>query len=421
MKAAVPCFVVLGVILTFSLSCSGPGSPVSPGERPGSLKASNDEMQGPEKLLWGLYEIFIDQNSGSVGIVPLRRAMFEANATKFLQPPASPASSLAISLQPGTDFSKGYVVANVGIQHPFPNTNLRGFDVMGIFMSASGGYTGQSDPSAKWPSLNDARLLNADGYTRWWNQAEFTSYQTLFGYTEGVKAPHGFNSTCTINPFKYYANGLGPDDPWDPQHFAMTDRGTFDTVNPGLLTRRYEIQFPATKGVDYRFKYAIAASWAPPNPGTTPPAGTDDFALSANQLEAVKITVTDAGSDVWYHSPSDYGGDIHARVSISDWQFLQGGPQSCITSVVVESPTLFSGAVEAFKGAEWWYVPDAQGTIQMMLNITNTHPITTTMQELMISVVNTPQFDYSSQPPGYDVPDEPLTAYQAWTVPVKSD
>ena len=419
-KSFIYCACVMATIMAWGLGCNGSGSPSWPDiHSPGSLKASNGGLHGSSEILWGLFDISIDPLTGSVEIVPLRGVMFEVNVTKFLQPPFVPTNHITLALQPETNLATGYIAVNVGIQHPNPSSNLRGFDVMGIFMASEGGYSSQFEPGLTWPSPDDARLLNADGYTRWWNQVEFTSINTVFGYTEGVMAPHGFSSTCMLNPFKYFANGLGPDDPWDPAHLGMTDRGSFDTTTPGSLARRYEIQFPPKKATDYRFKYAVSASWAPPYPGTVAPGATADFPVTCSQSEACQISITDIGSNLWYHSPSDYGGDIHIRMAISNWQFALNGPSAVLTTVIVESPTLFTGPIDVFNGTEWWMPPDIDHEIDMMFSIYGATPTTVTNQELLFSVVNKPPFDFSGQPGGA-YPDSALAAYQVWTVPVES-
>ncbi len=414
--------ILLAATLMLSWGCTGHGSPILPGSGSSAVPMlSNRAMGGPSEILWGLYDIAIDAESGLVEVAPLRGAMFEANATKFLQPPFTPYNYVTVNLQPETDLPKGYIVANVGIQHPFPSTNLRGFDVMGIFIAPSGGHTSTYDPSVNWPSPDEARLLNADGFTRWWNMVEFTSCDTIFGYTEGAMAPHGFSSTCILSPFKYYANGLGPDDPWDPAHVALTDRGSFDTLQPGFLARRYEIQFPPKKAADYRFKYAVSSSWTPPNPGTTPPAGTDDFPITANRAEAVQVNIFDTGSTAYYHSPTDFGGFVSISVTITDWQGTTSpaGAMEQISAVIVESPTLFDGALNLLQGGEPWS-PPYSGTLYIM-TLFPVSPVTTTNQELLFTVISRFPVDFSSQPPGFDVPDAELAAYNVWTVPVKSD
>jgi hypothetical protein len=391
---------------------------VSPVTNPTPLKLPGSSPQSSE-MLWGLYDISIDHITGAVDIVPVRAGTFEANVTKFLQPPSVPSNNLVITLGSGTDIPKGYIVADVGILHPFPNSKFMGFDVKGIFMAPSGGHASKVDPNLTWASYDQARLLNADGYTRWWNQSEFMTYDTIFGYTEGAKAPHGFTSTCTLNPFKYFAYGLGVSDPWNSTTLGYTERGSFRTTVPSSAGREYIIQFPQKKGVDFRFKYAITANWSPPNPGSPSVPGYNDFPVSANQAEPVLVQVVDNGSTV-YWTPSTTGGDLRFRVSIADWQGGFGpGYANGVSSVIVESPTLFETPHEIFKGGEWWIDPDGNA-LCMYCTIPNVSPTTTTGQDVLVTVMSWWPTSYAPPIPGYGYPTAAqLAAYQVWEAPIK--
>jgi hypothetical protein len=93
------------------------------------------------------------------------------------------------------------------------------------------------------------RVLNADGYTRWWNATEFTT-AGMYGYDDGNAIPGFLKPTTTLNPYKYFADCLGAEDPVIP-NVDMTNRGTFSTDNdPPKLTRNYKIQFPKAGGLE---------------------------------------------------------------------------------------------------------------------------------------------------------------------------
>jgi len=415
----IPVIFFLSLISLFVSGCGGRYSPLDSGFKPEQLKPVAVTESSYAKSLWGLYDIAIDRESGSVCVIPLRSEMFTVNPTKFLQPPFSLSSKLLITLDSETDLPNGYIVADVSITHPFPNSNLMGFDVIGIFMPPSGEYMGKHDTSLTWPSFSQARLLNADGYTRWWNQAEFTSANSIFGYTEGSKAPKGFNSNCKLNPFKYFAYGIGVDDPFNPDTLGLTNRGSFPTTAPSAGPRRYKIQFPPSKGIDFRFKYAISANWEPPPPGTVPPAGIDDFSFSSNQQEAVQVYVMDNGTDAYY-TPTTTGGDLRFKVSVTDWQ---GGMGPSIVNgssgIFIESPTLFPGEINILQSGEWWLGP-GPNTLNMMVIVPNVSPTTTTGQDILVTVVSAGPTGYAPPFPGYEYPvDASLAAYQVWTAPIK--
>ncbi|HEX9746119.1 MAG TPA: PKD domain-containing protein [bacterium] len=416
----------LAVLIVLSIGCSGSSNPVNPGFGQDLAEFRKSGSRQAHEALWGIYDIYIDPDSESAEVVPIRGMMFEANVTRFLQPPLAPTSLLYVNIKPGTDFPSGKVVADIGIQHPFPGSNFRGFDVMGIFMAESGNYISQIDPTIHWPHyLFNARLTNADGYTRWWNQQEFTTYDTIFGYSEGSKAPKGFESTSNLNPFKYFANGLEPDDPWDVEHLTLTDRGSFDTVIPGYLEREYVMQFPMESGFpSFNFKYAISSSYYEPDPDAIPPAQTSDFPLTANRAEAVQISIANSGSWAFFESESSYGGDLIFDLHITDWQGMGqfSGALSEISGVVAESPTLFDGMVDLTASGNWIWEPFNPIVTLSNCTIPNVHPIDVLNQELLIAVISADPKNYSVQIPGvtgFDFPaNAQLAAYQVWEAPI---
>ena len=100
------------------------------------------------------------------------------------------------------------------------------------YLITSGNQSGYEDPDIVMAGEGDTRLLNPDGYTRWWNPAEFpVNNGTIFSYTDGLLgAPYstgGFN--CTLNAYKYYCDDLDdPDDPLsdvDPQGRGVFSAG----------------------------------------------------------------------------------------------------------------------------------------------------------------------------------------------------
>ena len=209
-------WLTLAALILLVSGCSDTGSPVTPDSylAPVLSTESGSSISGRE-LMVALYDISIDPSTGASDIIPERGLMFELNILKFLQPPTHDPSLITLHFLPETDFQTGYILVDIGIQHPLPATQFMIFDVMGIFMPAEGDNTSAIDPTLTWPSGNQAKLLNADGYTRWWNQVEFTSMNTVFGYNEWHIAPHFFNATSTLNPYKYFADGLAPDAPAD--------------------------------------------------------------------------------------------------------------------------------------------------------------------------------------------------------------
>lgn len=423
------------VIILFTFSsllfsgCGGSGMPVTPdNELPPVLNQADNISAGGREILLGLYDIIIDRATGNVDIIPERGASFELNLLKFLQPPVKNPSLISLDFLPETNFWTGYILVDIGIEHPLPSTQFMIFDVMGIFFPAEGDSVSTVDPTIAWPSGDQAKLINADGYTRWWNQVEFTSFDTVFGYTEWHIAPHLFNSTTTLNPFKYYADGLAPDDPADPWHLMGTNRGSFSPSSPGFNERRYEIQFPYDGAtVDYRFKFAISASFEFPNPGWTLPVQPDDFPLTGNRPEAVIVNIIDTGSSAYYYSPTNYGGDLSFELSFTDWQGggTLTGTMGEFTGIYAESPTLFDGTFDLMETSEWSPPEPGDASFTMWCYLPDISPTTTSNQEILFTIKSTFPTDYSVQIPGFtglDYPiDAELAAYQVWDVPVQSD
>ncbi|HDS29818.1 MAG TPA: hypothetical protein ENN67_02115 [Firmicutes bacterium] len=419
-------YVAVLVIPLLIFSCSKAESPISPSDTPSPLaQQSFVSVPTPREFTWGIFDIIIDPSTSEIDIIPIRGASFQANVTRFLQPPLAPVNLLYLTIKPETNFPSGFVSLDIGIQHPFPGTNLRGFDVMGIFIPAEGEQVSKWDSSLTWPSDYNARLLNPDGYTRWWNQVEFTSFNTIFGYTEGNLAIHSFESTCTLNPYKYYANGLAPDAPLNLHHLMLTDRGSFDTINPGYLVRQFDIQFPISgPKPDFRFKYAISSSYHEPNPGASQPAQTSDFPLSANRAEAVLIEIEDAGSWAFYENESTYGGDLTLNINITDWQGLTPfpGTPAEIDAVYAESPTLFPGVVNLLDSGFIVWEPGDPTTRIMDCTIPDVTPTGVVDQWILFIVVSANPSDYSVQldgVSGFAFPENAhLASFILWEAPI---
>ena len=149
--------------------------------------------------------------NGSIDIIDHRDADLHLNALKFLEPPML----VYLTLESPPQFNGNILDVDIGLRNPYLGLDqFTGFDVCGIIFTL-GSQTGFSDPDIVMAGDGDTRLLNADGYTRWWNPVEFPHGNTIFSYTEGMLGtPSGsaeFN--CSINGYKYFADGLEPDDP----------------------------------------------------------------------------------------------------------------------------------------------------------------------------------------------------------------
>jgi len=335
-----------GVLITILVTagCSGgSGSPVSPElERPAELTSTPNEQ-----LLFGLYDIELDVESMTAEVIPLRGPSFQANIVQYLQPPFGSPANLKVSIDiPGSDIANGIFDMDISITHPFPGTNLRGFDVRGIFLGAKGTQLSEFDWDVQYPKPTEARLLNADGYTRWWNAVEFLT-PGLWGYTPPILG--NTDPKATVNGYKYFTDELGAD---DPMILNPDNRGTFSTQDTmseaNKLTRNFMIRFPMAGGSpSIKFRYAICASFEPPTPGTPPPGPVEAYPTGANCPEPYQISVSMAPESTAYYTSTGTGGDLIMNIEIFDWQAPENpaGVPGELGYVVLESPTMWDGYI----------------------------------------------------------------------------
>ena len=161
--------------------------------------------------------------------------------------------------------------------------------------------------------MTNTRLLNPDGYSRWWNPAEFPSNGTIFGYTDGLLgAPDSVGDfSATLNGYKYFCDDL--DDPDDPlTDVTLENRGLFSAGQKNV--RHYTIEM-GDEGLV--FNYAVDASWVFPQ-GDPPWSAPDDFAPSANRPEAWFINVTEVENTLWNDGTAG-GGDLSLSIDVYDW------------------------------------------------------------------------------------------------------
>jgi hypothetical protein len=316
-----------------AVGCSNGGSsPVAPTS--GDLTAATaDSGAKSQTHLWGYYDVYIDIPSQTVEAVPNREVMFAANVVTFLN--GNPAN-LAFNIK-GTPTAPAGAIdvdIDVSIKHPFtamPQYN--GYDVRGIFIG-DGSLEFNQNAKLKYAAHNsttdqemyDYHLTagdpgvygNPDGYTRWWNPAEFLT-PGLFGYTPGMVATPGYKGTATVNPYKYFADGLTVSgSAWT---FLTTTAGDGVFSSGKTNTRNYYLRFPsfATKGV--KFNYAVVANWIneTTHPANAPEEGT------------INVVVT---PDVYWVSDTDKGGKLKLDMSFPTlWSEIP-------TSIWIESTVL---------------------------------------------------------------------------------
>ena len=317
------------------IGCQSSGSPATPKAVNDISLVSSAVPGDTNRNLWGYYQCVADLDLGTVAAIPARGAELHVNVTK----PLNNQGGFGVEILPGTNPATGYFNLNVSITHPFPGQDgLSGFDVRGIML-----VTGSLESGwLNMPGVNDPQLLNADGWTRWWNPTEFTD-EGLLGYVPGnlsIQPPTG-PPTATLNAYKLFGDGLLPSMDVDfLTGLMLTDPGGRAFFRSGNTnTRQYEIRFPVNGGPKIYFDYAIDASWAPPNPD--PPVNLPgDFPMWANSLEAFIVT-PEVTSNTLAGTPfGGFGsGELVLTVEVWDWQgWSDGSYDGEIGSVRLLSP-----------------------------------------------------------------------------------
>ena len=400
-------------LVTFALviGCSGGGgeAPTSPDLPDNELTSDVTHSGANDTYIWEIGEVILDTENLEVSVVPIRTIDFTCNITMFLQPPNGNPSNLGVSFDiANCDFPNAYVDLDCTLTHPFPGTQYWGFDVR-VIVFGGGSTVGVQDATLRYPASTELRMVNADGYTRWWNRDEFGPFNKLFGYTDGIMAPAFTTNFSIVNGYKYFAEDVvGSVVPPNP---GEATRGVFSA---DAVTREMLLQFPQVPQ-PFKFKYSVSASWA--GPASNPPSSVDDFGPDANQQEAYQIVVTqDSASDAFYDPDTgDFGGDLILDVECWDWQ-AEGDAGAQIVEVWIESPTLLAtqgGAVEIT--GTWTAGPGTSAnSVIYSGTLVGCTPEDVEGQELFITVVSESPTTYEPPLGGFLYPDAPLAAYQLY-------
>jgi len=379
-------FLIITVIINLIVisGCSGGGtsnSPVVPQE--GRTVEINDSH-----ACWGLWQVAIDQDAKTLNATQLRTGAMHLNALPFLEPP--PLVNLTVE---SLKFNGNIIEADIGLRHPFlGQKKFTGFDVSGIFIT-NGSVTGFDDPALRMAGNGDTRLLNPDGYSRWWNPAEFpVNDGTIFSYKDGLlgtpDSVGDFNST--LNAYRYYCNELEPNSTLDQVN--PTGRGVFSAG--AKIIRHYTIEM----GDGLTFNYAVDVCWKLPT-GGAPWDVPGDFTAEANRPEAWNVSVTEV-SDTLYNDGIASGGELHLRIDVYDWF------NADLNTVKVESPGNFGPvSVAAPSGG-------GAGYSTYTIDIISAAPAAAGMIDVLISVISE-QEDFHGFIPGTNT-----TAYYVHTVEV---
>ena len=376
--------VVLILVSLFVLGCSS-GMAVDIAQ-PSEKSASGTLSHGS----WGVWQFVADPVTGTLDVAQLRTLDMHLNALPFLEPP--PLVNLTLE---SLEFNGNIVEADIGLRHPFLGLNeFTGFDVCGVLI-ANGSVSGFENPDLIMGGAGDTRLLNPDGYTRWWNPAEFPHTKTMFGYNDGLLGTPDSTGhyNATLNAYKFFCDSLAdPNAPLsslDPQSRCIFSAGQKNI-------RHYTIELGSAGLV---FNYAVDACWQFPS-GSPPWQVPDDFGPAANRPEAWNIAVTEANNTLWNDGTSS-GGNLSLLIDV--WDHYDAG----LNTVVVESHGNINLASSSTP------IGGGEGYSTYQVDITDATPGQGAIDILV--EVECGQAGYQDLLPG-----EPVTAYFTYSANVSS-
>ncbi len=330
-------------------------------------------------------DILIDCNDNSIQLIEDLTVIYHYNLIPFLNQPNVTAWGFSfeeISLD-ASDPSLVQVDFKLHNQHPFPTVNQYNiFDFMGVIITDGEVYPNPQGLRRSESGI-DLVMTNADGYTRWGNKDDFTT-ELIFS---NPPKPQSFWYLAQLNPFKYYAKGLGPDDDlWGFLESGSNNDGLFQSGDG----RAISLEFPNLRedGI-LLFGYTAVCSWRDQGP--------DGPYTPSHRKEAIacSVNVTD---DIYYSSDTDYGGNLILDFSL--WAWEEQPSVVMVESTVLSSPVLVTDL-----------------PISVSENISTYHLNVTVDQEL--SGIENHEFWIIAESSGYDyilledvkAPDDPLTAY----------
>jgi hypothetical protein len=341
-------WVVALLFSTLILGCSGGDNPVTPAENPGvglDLAAQTDQAVQSQAQLWGYFDLYFNVESKTIEAVPNRSAEFAANVVKFLNNDPLGLQVHFNGTYPGTGCI--YIDMDVTIKHPLTDHAYDGYDVRGIFMGNGSAQLEYNSDLVYPVQGTDQVIPNPDGYTRWFNPTEFP-VPKIFGYVPGNLASKNYTPTATLNPYRYFGEGLGAADYF--MNYLVSGGPEVGYFLAGTsLKRNYVIQFPLPlPGVKYA--YAVVANWAGVAPQFHP----------SHAPEAVGVEIHDT-SNLYYVDETTKGGSIRLDISVFDWDAeLTAGVmedyQIVLESAVLSAAYLFdTGDMTPTASGDHWF------------------------------------------------------------------
>jgi hypothetical protein len=326
------------VSIWFSALACASNSPVTPSSGSDMLANAAIASSGHGRLCWGSWDVRVDLKNGTIDATPDRTADLHFDVVPLLKE-KTPKSLLGFS-NLLIDNANHTIQVDISLTHPYPTLpQLAGFDVRGILFTRGDDYA-LDNPQVILTGPNEPRLVNADGYTRWWNPQEFPP-QNLLGWTDGKYGTPfiGGGYEITLAGYKYFSDALGPLDSIDS--LTEADRGVFRAGKK--ITRQFLIDFGTANDQYLVFNYAVDANWGliPGfKPGGAPPNVPGDFPLTANCPEPYRIRVTENTNNLSATSAGGTTGTLDLTIDVFDWQALSplSNVPMEVSIVTVEAP-----------------------------------------------------------------------------------
>ena len=319
--------VIAGVV---AFGCSKNKSiPSAPLIDPSMASETDQGTGGSVTSLLGYYDIYFDIGAGTFEAVENRTAEFTLNIVPFLNQMTNPHNGITFGsiVIHDEDPEVFGVDVEFRIHHPFPGVDqYKVYDLRGVIIgngSKTFSYKGLDVPSHG----TDLWMKNADGYTRWFNPVDFTT-ELIFGY-----APGGYQNlkgNSQLNPYKYYADGLGKNgNVWNFLNGSNND-GLFKSGTG----RTMQLEFPMPPdGIGIAFGYAVVVGWE--EPYGPPPI----YPAHINEAAAAFVEVT---PDIWYDPiAKESGGDLILDVDLYNWKYSPLPSKILIESSVLNGLTEF--------------------------------------------------------------------------------
>lgn len=333
MKRIIPVGILVGLCLLILAGCSGGGSnPALPaaGSDPDLVLTSGSDdqarkVQQATPYLIGYYDVLLDVENQEFELVPNRSIDFALNLMFFLNTPTGLSFNVndVISTPDFVDID-----IDITLNHPIDDAMFDIYDVRAIFIGDGTEAMSYDSDLIYGGAGTHQGLLNADGYSRWFNPTGFDG-GTLFDYVPNFLSTPGYTASATLNPYKYYGEGLGAaDDLWSYLTVGDPQSGYF--LHGAGLTRNFLLRFPIpVPGFNYAF--AIIANWEGTEPGNHP----------SHAYEAVGVNLVD-NSNLYYVNETDNGGNLDMDIIIFDWDAELTGNVMLDYDLYIESSVLYS-------------------------------------------------------------------------------